>query len=53
MSLGDLLYRLALVAPDKYEALDMLAREAYKTAWPVEDSDPLELLEQEGRKLIK
>ena len=53
MSLGDVLYRLALVAPDQYEAIDTIARAAYKTAWPVEDSDPLELLEQEGRKLIK
>ena len=53
MNLGDVLYRLALIAPDQYEAIDVMARLAYKTAWPVEDSDPLELLEAEGRKLLR
>lgn len=44
MSLGDLLYRLSLISPDRYRALDQLARISYKELWP-HDTDILTLRE--------
>lgn len=53
MSLGDVLFRLALVAPDVYGGFELLIRRAYQREWPAEDVDPLELLEREGNTLLR
>lgn len=47
MSLGDLLYRLSLISPDRYRALDLLARISYRELWPHE-TDILTLKEFKG-----
>lgn len=47
MSLGDVLYRLSLVSPDRYRALDKLARISFKELWP-HDTDILALKEFQG-----
>lgn len=37
MTLGDVLFRLALIAPDKYRALDVIIRWVYEKEWPIDD----------------
>lgn len=44
MSLGDVLFRLAVIAPEQYKALDTLARAIYAREWPIDD-DALLLME--------
>lgn len=36
MTFGDVLFRLALVAPDDYRLVERLARELFRQAWPLE-----------------
>lgn len=45
MTFGDVLYRLALVAPEQYHAIEALTRSVYVREWPLED-DPVKLLER-------
>lgn len=44
MTLGDVLFRLAVIAPEQYKALDALARAIYAREWPIDD-DALLLME--------
>lgn len=46
MTLGDVLFRLALVSPDKYRHIDTLVRCVFRDAWP-SDQDVLNLLTPE------
>jgi hypothetical protein len=48
MTLGDVLYRLALVDPIAYKHLDGLARYAFQRAWPIE-TDPLSVIRAKSR----
>jgi hypothetical protein len=40
MTLGDVLYRLAIVSPNDYRAIETLARDAFQRRWP-HDGDQL------------
>ena len=44
MSLGDVLFRLSLLSPDRYRAIDKLTRLSFKELWP-HDTDILLLRE--------
>ena len=44
MSLGDLLYRLSIVSPDDYRAVERIARSIYAKRWPHPNRDILDLL---------
>lgn len=44
MTLGDVLFRIAVIAPEQYKALDILARAIYAREWPIDD-DALLLME--------
>jgi hypothetical protein len=37
LSHGDVLYRLSLIAPEIYKALETLARSQYHACWPLEE----------------
>lgn len=37
LSHGDILYRLSIIAPHIYKALEICAREQYKKRWPIKE----------------